>query len=72
MKACICTKYGSPDVLQLREVDKPHPRDREMLVKIHAAVVTAACLICSKGKLWQMMRHDFCQVQRNENRHDEW
>ena len=48
MKAIICTKYGSPDVLQLHEVAKPAPQDDELLIKIHAASVNS--------RDWRMMR----------------
>lgn len=48
MKAIVCTKYGSPDVLQLQEVARPAPKDDEVLIKIHAASINS--------RDWRMMR----------------
>jgi NADPH:quinone reductase-like Zn-dependent oxidoreductase len=48
MKAIVCPKYGSPDVLQLQEVAKPVPEDDEVLIRIHAASINA--------RDWRMMR----------------
>src|SRR5438128_993364 len=42
MKAIVNTTYGSPDVLQLKEVARPTPQDNEVLVQVHAASVNAA------------------------------
>ncbi|MCR8643809.1 NAD(P)-dependent alcohol dehydrogenase [Paenibacillus sp. N1-5-1-14] len=41
MRAMICTKYGSPDVLKLQEVDKPFPKPDQIRIRIHATTVTS-------------------------------
>ena len=40
MRAILHTQYGTPDLLELREIDKPVPQDNEVLIKIHAATVS--------------------------------
>lgn len=48
MKAIVYTKYGSPDVLELKEVEKPTPKAHEVLIKVHAASANPAD--------WHLMR----------------
>ena len=54
MKAIVCTKYGPPEVLELRDVEKPVPKNNELLIRIRATTVTAGdCEIrSSKVKPW--------------------
>ncbi|GAB1422016.1 NAD(P)-dependent alcohol dehydrogenase [Anaerolineales bacterium] len=50
MKAVMAKKYGSADMLEIREVEKPSPKAREVLIKIHEAVVTPTDVAVRSGK----------------------
>ncbi len=50
MKAIVCGKYGSPDVLELKEIKKPSPTDNQVLVKVHSASLNFGNLVLLKGK----------------------
>ena len=50
MKAIVFTEYGTPDVLQLKEVTKPAPKDNEVLIRVHAASVNFGDLMARNFK----------------------
>jgi NADPH:quinone reductase-like Zn-dependent oxidoreductase len=60
MKAIVCTEYGPPEVLQLAQVEKPVPKDNEVLIRVYATSVTVSDCFVRSGKvnilLWIPMR----------------
>ena len=61
MKAIVRNEYGPPDVLQLKEVDRPTPLDNEVLIRVHAASVNASDWEMLTGKplytrMWGLLR----------------
>jgi len=60
LKASVCTQYGPPEVLQLKEVEKPTPKNNEVLIKVYATSVTVSDSFVRSGKvnilLWLPMR----------------
>ena len=51
MKAIVREEYGSPDVIELVEIDKPVPRDDEVVVKVHAAPVNTADYLMGRPRI---------------------
>jgi NADPH:quinone reductase-like Zn-dependent oxidoreductase len=50
MKAIVCSKYGPPEVLQLKEVEKPVPKDNEILIRLYAVYVGIEDIMQRNGK----------------------
>ena len=50
MKVVVYTKYGSPEVLQISEIEKPIPKENEVLIKVHATTVTATDCVFRRGE----------------------
>ena len=72
MKVIVCTKYGSPEVLQFREVEKPTPKNNEVLVKIYATTVTIGDAFIRSGKhpdskFFTLMLHIVFGLRRPKN-----
>ena len=70
MKAIVYTKYGSPDVLHLEEVEKPAPNDDEVLVKVHAASINAGDwhLLTADPFPMRLLGIGFVQTQKHNPR----
>jgi NADPH:quinone reductase-like Zn-dependent oxidoreductase len=49
MKAAVYTRYGRPDVVQIKDVEKPSPKDNEVLIKVRAASVPIAAFTALQG-----------------------
>ena len=65
MKAIIYAKYGSPDVLQIKELEKPVPKANEVLIRVQAAEATKADVEMRSFKFavkwfWLRLRRVYC------------
>jgi NADPH:quinone reductase-like Zn-dependent oxidoreductase len=50
LKAVVYRRYGPPDVLSVEDIEKPTPRDDEVLLRVHAASINAADRVLLRGK----------------------
>jgi NADPH:quinone reductase-like Zn-dependent oxidoreductase len=62
MKAIVCPKFGSPDVLKLEEVETPTPKENEALVRIHASSLNSMDIEIMRGKMQPFMRKPRFQI----------
>ena len=71
MRAIVYEKYGPPDVLELREIDRPTIKDNEVLVRVHAAAIGAGDLHLLTGEIWAVRLYQgLCGPKRKVLGHD--
>lgn len=66
MQALVLSKYGGPEAMELREVEKPRPEMSEVLVRIHAAGLNPVDFKIREGKLKVIQRYPLPAVMGNE------
>ena len=71
MQAIVYEKYGPPDVLELREIDRPTIKDNEVLVRVHAAAIGAGDLHLLSAEIWAVRLYaGLCGPKRKVLGHD--
>jgi NADPH:quinone reductase-like Zn-dependent oxidoreductase len=72
MKAIVQDRYGSPDVLKLKDIDGPEVKDNEVLVRVHAAALHAGDTLLMKGQPYVFRLCSGCSNQGNGSRDSMW